>query len=337
MKKILKSVLCIGVIVLACMMPKVFALEDTAEKMLRPTVSKDQRKEIEALMAPIRQQLDKALEKKDPALYKSYLADQKKLLKITDPKELTKAIKAMDAKYLAFVTKVYKAAKIDEKAFQNKAKSILGISAGKFRFGDFMSIIGTNVTTFSPSDDSGCEEYVCPFEVTKTTSSGSLIDFGSAFIDTDKCGGFLRGFTTLAGGGEKTIRLGKTVSVPANMSRVDITLEEDYSMDGKIYSVIGGGYGESQIAISLKGPGGLDKVSNKITQWAIAPVIWYTYYESTAEHEVLTASFTPQSSGGDYTIQAFAKVYEFTAALVSGTFVSSSIDNIHKMKICFVK
>lgn len=64
MKKILKSVLCVGVIALACMMPKVFAGEDATEKMLSPTVSNDQRKEIEALMAPIRQQLDKALEKK---------------------------------------------------------------------------------------------------------------------------------------------------------------------------------------------------------------------------------------------------------------------------------
>jgi len=290
-----------------------------------------QLKQIETVMSPVRTKVNKILAEENAALLKQYHVDTSLVHKIKDPQKYAQALKALESKYLAFMKTGYEKAKIDETAL--KAQIAQFIPKGvKYKFGPFLSIVSVSDIPSIVAPANGCVELKCPFDVKNTNKTGSLISFGTA--TAKDCGVYTYGFSDLAGAGEAIAFTGKKVAIPANKTKVKVTATENYSMSGTAWAVIGGAYAESSVGVRAQGPS-VNKTFTFKTNWVVAPVIWFANYEETAENTDINMSFTPNSAGGDYTLQVFAKSYSFAGAAFTAPVCRSAVDKVAKIKVCW--
>lgn len=288
-------------------------------------------KQIEAIIAPLRAKVTRIMEKENPDLVKKYHIDTAQIRSIKDPAKYQSALKELDSKYLAFFKAAYAKAQIDETAYKAKIANIIPKGVN-YKFGEFLSIVSVKDIPTIVAPANGCLELKCPFDVKNTHKTGSLISFGSA--NAKDCGVYTSGFSDLAGAGDAIAFTGKKATIPARKTKVTVTATEDYKMDGTAWAVLGGSYVESSVGVRAQGPS-VDKTFTYQTRWAVAPVIWYANYEETATNTDINMHFTPSPSGGDYTIQVFAKSYTFAGAAFAGPTCHSMVDKVAKIKVCW--
>jgi hypothetical protein len=290
-----------------------------------------QLKQIEVVMAPVRAKVNKVLAEENAALLKQYHVDTAQVRKIKDAKQYKAALSALETKYMAFMKKGYSDAKVDETALKAQISNIIPKDV-KYKFGPFLSIVSISDIPAVVASANGCLELKCPFDVKNTNKTGSLISIGVA--NANDCGVYTSGFSDLAGAGDAIAFSGKKATIPANKTKVKVTATENYSMNGTAWAVLGGAYVESSVGVRAQGPS-VNKTFTFKTNWAVAPVIWFSNYEETAENTDINMSFAPSAAGGDYTIQVFAKSYSFAGAAFAAPTCYSFVYKVAKIKVCW--
>lgn len=288
-------------------------------------------KQIEAIMAPARAKVLTIMEKDYADILKKYHIDTAQVRNVKDPAKYNIAMKELEMKYLPVFKKAYLKAQINESAYKEKIAAILPKGL-KYTFGEFMSIQSVASTNVVGNAANGCLELKCPFDVKNTNKTGSLISIGGA--TANDCGVSTSGFSDLAGAGDAIAFSGKKATIPANKTKVKVTATEDYKMDGMAWAVIGGAYAESSVGIRVQGPS-VNKTFTYRKNWVVAPVVWFANYEETAANTDINMNFTPSTSGGDYTIQVFAKCYTFAGAAFAAPLCNSRVSKVSKIKVCW--
>lgn len=296
-------------------------------------LSSKQLKAIEAVMAPLRLQVEAQLKKSDPKLYSGYQGELKQLMAITDAKKQKAALGTFQTKYYAFVKKGYAAAKIDEKSAQANISAILKGSKYAIRFTEFMGITGT-LTPPPPATtpSKSCVEFNCPFEVRNTTMSANLNGQG---FTSGNCGARASNVGMLASGREDLSALGEFTTIQAGMTRVDVSAQLDYNVNGFAGACIGGSYADASVGFLIKGPG-VDKRIEHVSGWAVAPLVWYNAFEKTGENDRMQGDFRPATGGGEYKVQLFAKSFTM-CAVVAMSLGSANVEEIDYLKVCQTK
>jgi hypothetical protein len=293
------------------------------------------RNAIEAIMAPLRIKVETQLKSKDPKLFAGYQSDLKKAMALPDVKQQKAALTALEGKYYAFVKAGYDAAKVDEAGAKTKISALLKASGYSFKFSPFLGIIGTFTGTVTPETPTNpCVEFNCPFEVRNTTMSLNLNTGGSGFT-SNYCTARTGTAAVVAGGREDFTALGEFATIHANMARVDVTSSFDYILSGFAGACIGGSYANASVGFVVKGPG-VDKRFEHVSDWALAPVIWYNAFEKSGTNDRLQGSFVPSSQGGEYKVQLFAKSFA-VAGVLALSYGSAYLEAIDYLKVCEVK
>lgn len=299
--------------------------------------TKEQLNSIEAIMAPIRVKVEKALKKADKNLYDSYLIEIKNFSQLRDTAR-RKWLQDLESKYYVYLKNGYKAANIDEVSVKKQISDVLtGFGTASYKFTDFLGIVSVYTPPpSSPPAGNGCIEFKCPLSVINTTMSAQ--DLGLAFDPgSADCTTFTYSSGTfIASADEEFNGLGEFATIQPNMSRVDVTSKLSYDYDGWAFACLGGSYCDSSVGIIVKGPGVNKRFELDPAGWAVSPVIWYSHFEMTGSNDVIQASFTPKSSGGDYKVQVYSKSYAM-AAVVGLSSSSSLINNIKFLKVCQIK
>lgn len=286
-------------------------------------LKQSQLKDIEAIMAPLRLKVEAELKKADTKMYADYLSELKKAASITDTKKQKAALTDLETKYLPFLKKGYAVANIDEAKMKSKLGDILKGSGYTITFTQFLGIVGHYAPIATPPVDNGCKELLCPFQTKNSTMSQQdfeLIGTSPAFSD---CGGYASTYGAIASGREEFAAIGEFFTINSNIARVEVSCKTDYGLSGSAFAFLGGGYADASVGIVVKGTN-VDRRFEHVSDWALAPVVWYSAFEKFGQNDIMQASFVPSSTGGDYKIQAYAKSYAMSAVF-SG---SSAIGNV---------
>ncbi len=293
--------------------------------------SPEQIARIRQLQKPIREKVETILKKDPSGQYAMYQKDMDLLQTIRDAKKRAEHMRSMQDRHLAWVRKGFQEAAIDQKAFSAAVAEILG---GRFKWKptEFMGvvIISLSQAEMTPSSGAGCKEFIHPCDVRDWYPSDG---FSLAFREVSgECWVMGSVQAMVAGSNESGAHAGINVEVPRSMRRVHAKARVKFSLEASATAILGGGYAESMIGMSIAGPD-VNRSNEAFRIQVLAPVIMFDSDRLEDERDI-SVSATPPARGGIFTVLAWSRV-KVVAGGVAGSSAKADIIPLRSIKVCW--
>jgi hypothetical protein len=273
-----------------------------------------------------RKAFQEALNQIDPGLMKAYEKDAKAIMNMKNDnqevleKDIATALIEFDKKYKETFTKAWGLANIDKEVIASKYKKWLGNWV--YKMGDFGVIyqaLGGDAPPPFPADTTF--NLSCPtFEVKEENTSCGGIAF-SQFVNVGECSIFARsGTATIAGGCDNWGMLGKKVTIPSPVSRVNASCKGDYRLFAFALAI--GGGSASTAFVGAEAAVGATVMNNRehARIWAIAPIIWHSNVSQSRTAQDLAVGYSRTAgSTEEVNIKAFGRAGQGSALIGSAT------------------
>lgn len=288
-------------------------------------------KKIEAIMKPIRLQVEKTLATENPELYKQYKKEIEVFLKLKDTKSKKDAVHNLEDKYYKYFRTCYTKANVNEKAARDSIAKIIP-SDIPYTFGEFLAIRSTarKAASVGAKSSADCPALVCPLDVNATRKTGNLAVWGDVILKNCEINTFSTGGTT--GNADFVGYIGQRAQFPEGTPDQMVTALVDMNMWIQAGAAVGGTYTESELGLKIKGPS-VDKRYVDYSMWAIAPVVWFTYQSDNAIQYEISTAMTPDAKGGIYLLQVYARSFCGTSA-AGFTSIETLIPKVHAIRMC---
>lgn len=292
--------------------------------------SPEQIARIRQLQKPLREKVEAILKKDPSGQYALYQKDMDILQSIRDVKKRAEHMRIMQDRHLAWVRKGLLEAAIDRKAFSAAVAEILG---GRFRWKptDFMGVVIIDQSPAEPSlSGPVCKEFVNPCDVRDWYPSDG---FSLAFREVSgECWVMGSVQAMVAGNNESGAHAGINVEVPQSMRRVQAKARVKFSLEANATAILGGGYAEAMIGMSMAGPD-VNRSNEAFRIQVIAPVIMFDSDRLEDERDI-SVSATPPARGGIFTVLVWSRV-KVVAGGIAGSSAKADIIPLRSIKVCW--
>ncbi len=311
----------------------VFAQKEIKETTICRTkgLSEVQVKKIEAVMKPIRLEVEKILVKENPELYKQYQKEIALFLKLKDSKAKKDRVHDLEDKYYKYFRTCYLKANINEKAARDSIAAIIPADI-PYTFGDFLAIRSTSRKSPSTGAKSSadCPALTCPLDINTVRKYGNLAALGEVIIKDCAISTLAAG--GIAGSGDFVGHIGQRAEFPAETPPQMVSAILDMSMWVQAGATAGGTYVESQLGLKIKGPS-LDKRYVDYSLWAVAPVVWFTYQSDNGSQYEISTDMTPDVKGGIYVLQTYIRSF-CSSGGTAPTAVETLMPKVYGIRMC---
>lgn len=281
-------------------------------------ITQDQIRQINEIVKPLRDQFDKQLSQDET--YAAYLDDVRKIKEAKSMEEKRSLTAKLDGKYLAYFKKVWSAANIDEKSYQQKIRGVFPDNIGRMiqfePFLNFSFLISSFLSlppVTQPQEPDKCLD-ICTIAAGEITGTYDLISggggsYGNCFLKTNAwssvygrvgLNGYLRNNITIPG------------SFPNDGRKLRIKISYELKQEATSFAAPGVGFAET----------GLTTYQSSESLLACSPLLGRSHAERTktvneeytlAKNDVAKSIFQTYANVGSFTINGSLSSTECTS------------------------
>lgn len=286
---------------------------------------------IEKYMAPVRKKVTDILEADKTGQYKTYKADLGKIAAEKDQATKNELMTKLERDHLAFIRSAYKKGVVNHEDQRREVARILGHN--NFRFGEFADIQIDIILPAAVLPISFDVELTCPMEVRDDSENNSLV--ADCIARAKDCSMDALSIAETAGGCRSKADVGDKLDLPGNgvYTTIKVTTQTDIHYNGIALALAGYGQTNVKYGIRFRAPG-LDKVVITREHMALAPVVWFSRIEGSADNFVSEVSFSGAFNAGiSVTAQAHIEAFSLAVPLGSLTWANAFTSNIDTIRI----
>jgi hypothetical protein len=301
------------------------------EKIDFNQVTKEQLNELNEIIKPVKETIDKVLAEDKTGAYEQYKKEADLLRKVKNTEEKASLTQKIQARYQGFFDKIWEKANVDEKEYQVKIRSIFSPAMSELihfdRYLGFAIITSTTPDSNPPPAPDPradiCINDVCAKASGEVSGNSYLISggggsYGSCFVRANAWG-------AVASFSEISSVLKNNIAIPGAMPldnrRLAVTFSYDVKLQATAFAVLGASMASAAVS----------EYSSREYMMVFSPILFVNSRQ--LQKTVLSSYIIEKSQIGSIKVSAGSTVFN---AVISGSWGHAEATNI-RWTICETK